>query len=168
MLMLYLWMVMITQLKSKFKEFHVKHLKDIKDFTPVEQVKKALSQTNPLTCLAYDADWGENGWQIVNLVKHDAQDGCFIDTNGGSQEDDAIIVIGTPTEADNIAVDIACTNMKLRLTKKRETKYLDGTWVTCTEEQLKTFAQEKLSEGKILDAMNYLAFAVALGYDYEV
>lgn len=146
----------------------MKHLKDIKDFTPVEQVKKALSQTNPLTCLAYDEEWGENGWQIVNLVSYDEQDECFVDAEGCSCADDCIIIIGSPLEADNIAVEIACTNMKLRLTKKRETKYPDGTWVTCTEEQLKTFAQEKLSEGKILDAMNYLAFAVALGYDYEV
>lgn len=146
----------------------MKHLKDIKDFTPVEQVKKALSQTNPLTCLAYDADWGENGWQIVNLVKHDTQDGCFIDTDGGSQEDDAIVIIGSPLEADNLAVDIACINMKHRLNEKREEKYPNGSWVLCSEEQLKNFAQEKLNEGKLLDAMNYLAFAVALGYDYSI
>ena len=146
----------------------MRDLKDIKDFTPVEQVKKALSQTNPLTCLAYDGDWGENGWQIVNLVKHDEQDECFVDINGGSQADDNIVIIGSPSEADNLAVDIACINMRHRLNEKREGEYPNGNWVLCSEEQLRDLAQKKLAEGKLLDAMNYLAFAVALGYDYSI
>ena len=146
----------------------MKHLKDIKDFTPVEQVKKALSKTNPLTCLAYDEDWGENGWQVVNLVAYNYNDGCFIDNDNCSFFEGCILLVDSPSDLDNLAVDIACINMKHRLTEKRGEKYPNGNWVLCSEEQLKNFAQEKLSEGKILDAMNYLAFAVALGYDYEV
>ena len=65
-----------------------------------------------------------------------------------------------------IVVDEAAARIPLWELEKRQSKYPNAGWTQCSEEELKAFAKNSLEQGKYIDAMNYLAFAVALGYDY--
>lgn len=136
------------------------------DYTPKEQIIEALKTQSPLAVVAYDGDWGEIGYQVVNIVKHDPEDECFVTADDGYHPDDEIKLPRSAREMDAFAVEIAKRAMLYRLAEKRESKYPNAGWVNCDEDFLVNKAKEFLAENRLIDAMNMLGFAVALGYDY--
>lgn len=143
---------------------------DIKQFTPraevLEALQKETSKGHPLTCLAYDGDWGSLGWQVVNIVKYDAEDEWLMTADHGCHPVEEIRLLSSAIDADLAAHRIASNHMICRLDEKRQSKYPNAEWTQCSESELKSLANNALEKGKYIDAMNYLAFAVALGYDY--
>lgn len=140
------------------------------NFTPRAEVLEALeretSNGHPLTCLAYDADWGLLGLQVVNIVKYDAEYEWLMTADQRCHHVDDIRLLSSAIDADLAAHRIASNHMICRLDEKRQSKYPNAGWTQCSEEELKAFAKNSIEQGKYIDAMNYLAFAVALGYDY--
>lgn len=141
-----------------------------KNFTPrtvvLEALERETSKGHPLTCLAYDGDWGSLGWQVVNVIKYDAEDECLVTADHECHYVDEIRLLSSAIDADLAAHRIASNHMLCRLDEKRQSKHPNAGWTQCSEEDLKTLASNALQKGKYIDAMNYLAFAVALGYDY--
>lgn len=140
------------------------------EFTPRAEVLEALDRAknegHPLTCLAYDGDWGSLGWQVVNIVEYDADDEWLMTGDHGCHPIDEIRLLLSAKDADEMAHKIAVNHMICRLDEKRQDKYPNAGWTQCSEEELKALANKSLEKGRYIDAMNYPAFAVALGYDY--
>lgn len=140
------------------------------NFTPraevLEALKRAKNEGHPLTCLAYDGDWGPLGWQVVNIIKYDAEDEWLMTADQCCHHVDEIRLLSSAIDADLAAHRIASNHMICRLDEKRQSKYPNAGWTQCSETELKSLASNALEKGKYIDAMNYLAFAVALGYDH--
>lgn len=144
----------------------IQNLLNTNEFSQESEVLRSLQETNPLTCLAYDGDWGLNGWQIVTVTKYDPESECLMTDDSSCHPIDSIRLLYSPKQVDEAALEIAKLAMQTRLKEKREQKYPNSGWVHCSEAELVSLARNALNENKLIDAMNYLAFAVALGFDY--